>query len=83
MTWLREIFHDGTPGDPTAVAKLVAVARDASAEGDRNLALRLLQGAARRCWWADPGEPTRTLVFEAVDQLVTARHRSRHCGWRA
>jgi len=70
MTWLREIFHDGTPGDPTAVAKLVAVARDASADRDRNLALKLLQGAALRCWWADPGEPARTLVFEAVDQLA-------------
>jgi DNA-binding CsgD family transcriptional regulator len=70
MTWLREIFHDGTPGDPTAVAKLVSVARKASAEGDQNLALKLLQGAARRCWWADPGEPARTLVFEAVDQLA-------------
>ena len=70
MTWLREIFHDGTPGDPTAVAKLVAVARDASAEGDRNLALKLLQGAALRCWWADPGEAARKLVFEAVDQLA-------------
>jgi DNA-binding CsgD family transcriptional regulator len=70
MTWLREIFHDGTPGDPTAVAKLVAVAREASADGDRNLALKLLQGAALRCWWADPGGAARTLVFEAVDQLA-------------
>lgn len=70
MTWLREIFHDGTPGDPTAVAKLVAVARDVSAEGDRNLALKLLQGAALRCWWADPGEAARKLVFEAVDQFA-------------
>jgi len=70
MTWLREIFHDGRPGDPTAVAKLVVVARDASAEGDRNLALKLLQGAALRCWWADPGEAARTQVFEAVDQLA-------------
>jgi len=70
MTWLREIFHDGTPGDPTAVAKLVAVARDASADGDRNLALKLLQGAALRCWWADPGGAARALVFEAVDQLA-------------
>ena len=70
MTWLREIFHDGTPGDPTAVAKLVAVAREASADGDRNLALKLLQGAALRCWWADPGRAARTLVFEAVDQLA-------------
>ncbi|HET9849129.1 MAG TPA: AAA family ATPase, partial [Candidatus Dormibacteraeota bacterium] len=70
MTWLREIFHDGTPGDPAAVAKLVALARDVSAEGDRNLALKLLQGAALRCFWADPGQAARTLVFKAVDQLA-------------
>jgi DNA-binding CsgD family transcriptional regulator len=70
MTWLREIFHDGVPGEPTAVANLVAIARDVSAEGDRNLALNLLLGAALRCWWADPGEAARTLVFDAVDQLA-------------
>jgi DNA-binding CsgD family transcriptional regulator/tetratricopeptide (TPR) repeat protein len=72
MTWLREIFHDGAPGDPAAVAKLVASARDASGAGDRNLALNLLQGAALRCFWADPGEAARSLVFEAVDELARA-----------
>jgi DNA-binding CsgD family transcriptional regulator/tetratricopeptide (TPR) repeat protein len=70
MTWLREIFHDGVPGDPAAVAMLVASARDASGEGDRNLALNLLQGAALRCFWTDPGEAARTLVFQAVDELA-------------
>jgi len=70
MTWLREIFHDGAPGDPAAVAKLVASAQDASREGDRNLAVNLLQGAALRCFWTDPGEAARTLVFEAVDELA-------------
>ena len=70
MTWLREIFHDGVPGDPAAVAKLVSVAQEVSAEGDRNLALKLLQGAGLRCFWADPGEAARKLVFEAVDQLA-------------
>jgi DNA-binding CsgD family transcriptional regulator/tetratricopeptide (TPR) repeat protein len=70
MTWLREIFHDGAPGDPAAVAKLVASAQDASGAGDRNLALNLLQGAALRCFWTDPGEAARTLVFTAVDELA-------------
>ena len=70
MTWLREIFHDGVPGDPAAVTKLVASARDASGDGDRTLALKLLQGAALRCFWADPGQAARTLVFEAVDELA-------------
>jgi DNA-binding CsgD family transcriptional regulator len=70
MTWLREIFHDGVPGDPHAVVRLVDVARDAAAQGDRNLALNLLQGAALRCWWADPGIVAKALVIEAVAQIA-------------
>jgi DNA-binding CsgD family transcriptional regulator len=70
MTWLREIFNDGAPGDPDAVARLVGVARDAAAGGDRNLSLNLLQGAALRCWWSDPGAEAKTLVAEAVEQIA-------------
>jgi hypothetical protein len=70
MTWLREIFHDGAPGDLNAIARLVGVAREAAAEGDRNLSLNLLQGAALRCWWADPGAAAKTLVIEAVEQIA-------------
>src|SRR4029077_4612185 len=70
MTWLREIFHDGAPGDPNAVARLVGVAREAAAGGDRNLSLNLLQGAALRCWWADPGAEAKHLVIDAVEQIA-------------
>jgi DNA-binding CsgD family transcriptional regulator len=70
MTWLREIFNDGAPGDPDAVARLVGVARDAAAGGDRNLALNLLLGAALRCWWSDPGAEAKTLVAEATEQIA-------------
>src|SRR5712664_578765 len=69
MTWLREIFHDGAPGDPVAIARLVAVAREAAAGGDRDLSLNLLQGAALRCWWADPGAEAKNLVIDAVEQI--------------
>src|SRR4029077_15554449 len=69
MTWLREIFHDGAPGDPNAIARLVGVAREAGAGGDRSLSLNLLQGAALRCWWADPGAVARNLVIDAVEGL--------------
>src|SRR5260221_8117524 len=70
MTWLREIFHDGAPGDPNAIARLVGVARDAAAEGDRNLGLNLLHGAALRCWWADLGVAAKNLVIDAVEQIA-------------
>jgi DNA-binding CsgD family transcriptional regulator len=71
MTWLREkIFHDGAPGDLNAIARLVGVAREAAAGGDRNLSLNLLQGAALRCWWADPGATAKNLVIEAVEEVA-------------
>jgi DNA-binding CsgD family transcriptional regulator len=70
MTWLREIFNDGAPGDPDAVARLVGVARDVAVGGDSNLSLNLLQAAALRCWWADPGAKAKTLVAEAVAQIA-------------
>jgi DNA-binding CsgD family transcriptional regulator/tetratricopeptide (TPR) repeat protein len=70
MTWLREIFHDGAPGDLNAIARLVGVAREAAAGGDRNLSLNLLQGAALRCWWADPGAAAKNLVIQAVEQIA-------------
>src|SRR5216684_97214 len=70
MTWLREIFHDGAAGDPNAIARLVSAAREAAAGGDRNLSLNLLQGAALRCWWADPGAAAKNLVVDAVEQIA-------------
>jgi len=70
MTWLREIFHDGAPGDANAIARLVGVARQVAAGGDRNLSLNLLQGAALRCWWADPGAAAKNLVIDAVEQIA-------------
>jgi DNA-binding CsgD family transcriptional regulator len=70
VTWLREVFHDGAPGDPNAIARLVGVAREAAAGGDRNLSLNLLQGAALRCWWADPGAAAKTLVIDAVEEVA-------------
>jgi DNA-binding CsgD family transcriptional regulator/tetratricopeptide (TPR) repeat protein len=70
MAWLREILHDGAPGDGSAITRLVAVAREAAAGGDRNLSLNLLQGAALRCWWADPGAAAKILVIDAVEAVA-------------
>src|SRR6185312_8133386 len=61
---------DGAPGDVNAIARLVGVAREAAAGGDRNLALNLLQGAALRCWWADPGAAAKKLVIDTVEQIA-------------
>ena len=70
MTWLREIFNDGVPGDQDAVARLASVAREAAAQGDQSLALNLLQAAALRCWWADPGADAKNMVVAAVGHVA-------------
>ncbi len=69
MTWLREIFYDGSPGNAEAILKRVAVAEEMAAQGDRNLALQLLGGAALRCRWAEPESEARASVVKAVEQI--------------
>lgn len=69
ITWLREIFTDGIPGNPTPVLSLAAAAEQCSAEGDVELALKLLLGAGLRTWWKDPGEFARERVAALADRL--------------
>lgn len=68
-TWIREMFDDGTPGDPDRVRSMVETAEAAQQADDTDLCLNLLLGAALRCWWADPGEAARSQVVEAVERL--------------
>ncbi|ADP84582.1 regulatory protein LuxR [Pseudofrankia inefficax] len=67
--WLREIFHDGIPGDATRVFELCDVARRSAQAGDVSLALNLLLGAGMRCWWADTGPAARARVTEVLATL--------------
>jgi DNA-binding CsgD family transcriptional regulator/tetratricopeptide (TPR) repeat protein len=67
--WLHEVFDDGVPGDPIAVARLVAAADRAIEADDHDLALNLINAAGLRCWWADPGDAARELVIDALHRL--------------
>jgi DNA-binding CsgD family transcriptional regulator len=69
LTWIRERFTDGIPGDAAQARSLAAAADQAGAEGDTDLALNLLYGAALRCWWVDPGQATRDEVVAAAERL--------------
>jgi DNA-binding CsgD family transcriptional regulator/tetratricopeptide (TPR) repeat protein len=73
LTWIRESFTDGIPGDAAQARSLAAVAGQAGAEGDTDLALKLLYGAALRCWWVDPGQETRDEVLAAAERLDVAQ----------
>jgi DNA-binding CsgD family transcriptional regulator len=68
-TWIRESFADGIPGDAAQVRSLAELASRAAAEGNSDFALKLLYGAALRCWWGEPGQDARDSVVAAVDLL--------------
>lgn len=69
MEWLREIFHDGVPGDAARVFQLCTSAGRSIEAGDTGLALNLLFAAGLRCWWAETGPAARARVAE-VTQLL-------------
>ncbi|MEU3188242.1 AAA family ATPase [Streptomyces sp. NPDC006923] len=66
---LRETLEvDVSVGEPR-LHLIISTARRAAAEGDPALALRLLKGAAQRCWWTDPGREIRERIVAAVEAL--------------
>jgi DNA-binding NarL/FixJ family response regulator len=74
LTWLEGAFHDGASSEPAEVSRLVGLARGATADGDVDLALQLLFGAARRVWWRDPGDTVRAEIVRALREVpVPAR----------
>ena len=74
MEWLREIFHDGVPGDADRVFTLCEATLKAIDAGDSALALNLLLAAGLRCWWADTGPAARARVCEVARRVDCAPH---------
>jgi DNA-binding NarL/FixJ family response regulator len=68
-TWIRESFADGIPGDAAQVHSLAELASRAAADGNSDFALKLLYGAALRCWWGEPGQAARDSVVATADLL--------------
>lgn len=66
---LEGVFHDGSTSEPADVRRLVDLARDARHDGDTDLAMQLLFGAARRVWWRDPGEEVRAVITHAAREM--------------
>ena len=72
VAWIRDSFADGIPGETSKARSLAVSADRAGADGDTDLALKLLYGAALRCWWADPGAATRDDVAATAEGLKVA-----------
>ncbi len=69
LVWIRESLADGALGDTASARSLAAIADRAGADGDSDLAIKLLCVAALRCWWADPGQAARDHIVAAAERL--------------
>ena len=65
----RRASQTASPEMPRGCARSAATADRAGADGDSDIALNLLYGAALRCWWAEPGQAARAHVVTAAERL--------------
>ncbi|WP_173073868.1 helix-turn-helix transcriptional regulator [Phytohabitans rumicis] len=77
MVWIRERFDDGIGDVVAGVRSLTELAERSAAEGDTGLALKLLWGAALRCFWTEPGGVVRDEVVSAAERLPVDAHDGR------
>jgi DNA-binding CsgD family transcriptional regulator len=70
----RSGFDDGIAEDPASLLVLARLAGEVGAEGAVDLALRILWGAARRCFWTEPDEAVRDVIVTTVEGLSVADH---------
>ncbi|MFC9438895.1 AAA family ATPase [Nocardia sp. NPDC057030] len=62
-------FDDGMRESPSRIAELAASATAVAADGHTDAALRILWGAAMRCFWVEPGPDTRRALLAVADAL--------------
>ncbi|WP_205687363.1 AAA family ATPase [Cellulomonas endophytica] len=70
LSVIREGFEEGVHDVRAGTRMLTEVAAAAAAEGRADQALRFLQAASLRCWWADPGAGARARLLEVVEQVT-------------
>ncbi|MFB8274593.1 AAA family ATPase [Nocardia colli] len=67
--WLLSGFDDGMRESPSRIAELAATAGSVAADGYTDAAMRILWGAAMRCFWVEPGPGTRRALLAVADAL--------------
>ncbi|MGK8491648.1 ATP-binding protein [Nocardia asiatica] len=67
--WLLSGFDDGVRENPSRIAELATLAASVAADGHPDAAMRILWGAAMRCFWAEPGTDTRRALLAVADEL--------------
>jgi DNA-binding CsgD family transcriptional regulator len=75
--WIRESFDDGIPVDPRVPRRLADHAKEIATGGHSDLAMKLLRGAALRCFWGEPGPEVRQRVVDAAEGMQVAEDDAR------
>ncbi|GAA3078701.1 ATP-binding protein [Streptosporangium carneum] len=67
--WLLSGFEDGVREDVSRVSELAGLAASVAADGQVESAVRILWGAAMRCFWSEPGPAARRSLLGVADRL--------------
>jgi len=71
VAWIRGGFDDGMRDHSVGALDLARLAESVAADGDVDLAVRILWSAALRCFWSEPGAQARRHIEAVADTLFT------------
>lgn len=78
LAWLRAAFDDGLrAGNAADASSLADLAASVAADGDTDLAVRILWSAALRCFWSEPGTAVREKIVTVAESLPVDPHDAR------
>lgn len=69
VAWIRGGLDDGMRDEGVGAEELARLAESVAADGDVELAERILWSAALRCFWTEPGSRARRHIETVADQL--------------
>ncbi|SDY59467.1 regulatory protein, luxR family [Saccharopolyspora shandongensis] len=68
-SWLLSGFEDGVREDVSRVSELGELVEAVATDGQVEAAVRILLGAAMRCFWSEPGPAARGSLLGVADRL--------------
>jgi DNA-binding CsgD family transcriptional regulator len=71
VAWIRGGFDDGMRDHSMGAQELAQLAEAVAADGEIDLAVRILWSAALRCFWSEPGAEARHRIETVADRLFT------------
>jgi DNA-binding CsgD family transcriptional regulator len=69
VTWIRSEFDDGVRDQATGTKGLADLAAEVAADGNADLAVRILWSAALRCTLTEPGADARNRIVAVAESL--------------